>query len=403
MKIKIGLIGAGYRGLIHLENCLQRNDVEIAGIVDPNQKSQENIYSLFQKYNTTTPKIFDHQDDYKTLINEGVDAVIIAVPWDYFYEISAYALRFPIYVGIEAASATSLEQLMSLKTIYEKNKSQCMLLENTCFHRDIMAVQNMIESDHFGEIVHCRGGYEHDLRPIKFNEEMNFGAGVEGEAGWRTAHSTYRNGDLYPTHGIGPIASILKINNGNRFTSIVSHASKAVGLKEYVIKNKGKQHPNATDKYTLGDVITTTLTTQKGETIILTHNTNLPRPYSLGFRVQGTKGIWIQENSNHLYLEDFAIDENWIENPLQIFNKFDHQDWKKYQKKASKTARHQMDFFVLKEFIEAIKDQRKPKYDLYDMLTWLAISPLSEQSIKEGNKTLDFPDFTDGKWHKNKL
>ncbi|WP_281612785.1 Gfo/Idh/MocA family oxidoreductase [Flammeovirga sp. SubArs3] len=393
-KVKIGLIGAGYRGIIHLENCLQRDDVNIKAVVEPNIEHHQKIHQLFKKYKQPLPTIYKDNNGYKEMMSSiTLDAVIISVPWDFFFEITAFVLQFPVYVGIEAASATSLEQLYTLKEIKETHGTQCMLLENTCFHRDVMAIQNMIDQGLFGELVHCRGGYEHDLRSIKFDENMNYGEGAKGEASWRTNHSITRNGDLYPTHGIGPIASFLKINRGNEFVSIVSHASKSVGLKSYVAKHKGEHHPNAKDKYILGDVITSTLTTKNGETVILTHNTNVPRPYSLGFRVQGTKGIWIQEHGNHLHLEDYSNHDEWMNQPHQIFNKYDHPDWKKYQYDAAKTARHQMDYFVLKEFIESIKSQRIPKYDIYDMLTWLAISPLSEQSIKEGNRTIKFPNF----------
>ncbi|ANQ48836.1 Gfo/Idh/MocA family oxidoreductase [Flammeovirga sp. MY04] len=393
--LNIGLIGIGYRGIIHLENCLQRNDVRIIGIAEPNNASISDGKFLFDKYQKEHPKFYSNEDGYKDLLNHhSLDAVIISVPWDYYFDISSYALSFPIYVGIEAASATCLEQLYRLKEIKEKSGAECMLLENTCYHRDVMAVKNMVNKGVFGELVHCRGGYEHDLRPIKFDKEMNFGRGVNGEASWRTKHSITRNGDLYPTHGIGPISSILNINKGNKFTSIVSHASKSVGLKSYVEKNEGKHHPNAKDQYILGDVITSTLTTSNGETILLTHNTNLPRPYSLGFRVQGTKGVWIQEHGNHLHLEDYCDNDEWMKNSHRVFNEFDHDDWKNHQYEAAKTARHQMDYFVLREFISSIKEQRKPEFDIYDMLTWLAISPLSEESIRNGSKTLEFPDFS---------
>ncbi|MBB6463308.1 Gfo/Idh/MocA family protein [Flammeovirga kamogawensis] len=395
--IKLGIIGAGYRGSIHLENCLQREDISIEIVIEPSLVNQQKAIALFQKYNKKLPTFYN--SDYTLLFKDIIlDAVIISVPWDVFPEVAKYVLQFPIYVGIEAASAQNMELLFDLKTTQEKSGATCMILENTCFHRDVMAVQNMIDQGLFGELIHCRGGYEHDLRSIKFDKNMNYGNGVEGEASWRTHHSTFRNGDLYPTHGIGPIASLLKINKGNRFTSIVSHATKAVGLKSYVEQNKGVNHPNATNKYTLGDVVTSTLTTANGETIVLTHNTNLPRPYSLGFRVQGTKGIWIQEHGNHLHLQDKCVADEWIEKPYQVFNAFDATCWKKGQYKAAKTARHQMDYFVLDEFISATVEKRKPKYDLYDMLTWLAISPLSELSINQNNKTIPFPDFTDGNW-----
>ncbi|MEH0153150.1 Gfo/Idh/MocA family oxidoreductase [Limibacter armeniacum] len=398
-KVRIGIIGVGYRGMIHLQNLLQRDDVIIRAISDPNIDNLAKALSFIETRGEKKPNLYSELNGYKHLLDkEKLDGVIVSVPWHLYYPICKYALEKGIYVGVEAASAQTMEELYDLLETAQRFGGKCMLLENACYHRDVMAVMNMIKDGLFGELVHCRGGYEHDLRSIKFSPEMEFGAGTQSEAAWRTEHSVRRNGDLYPTHGVGPIAQLLDINRGNRFISLSSYSTKSVGLNRYVAKHQGGQHENAKRKFRLGDVVTTTLTTAKGETVVLTHNTNVARPYSLGFRVQGTDGIWIQENGNHLYLEHFGEDNIWHADSKQLLEQFDHNLWQRFGLAAAKTVRHEMDYFVLKEFVEAIQEEREPRFDIYDMVTWLSITPLSERSIEQDNAKVAFPDFTEGKW-----
>jgi hypothetical protein len=282
-----------------------------------------------------------------------------------------------------------------------------MMLENVCYRRDVMAVLNMVRQGIFGELIHMQGGYQHDLRGVKFNDgKTPYNSGVEfgekgfSEARWRTAHSVNRNGDLYPTHGVGPVAMMLNINKGNRFTSLSSFATKSRGLHEYIVKKGGADHPNAKVKFKLGDVVTTQLQCENGETVFLQHDTNLPRPYSLGFRVQGTKGIWMDVN-NSLYIEGVSKEHQW-ENAKEWLDKYDHPLWKRWSKDTEGAGHGGMDFFVLHAFIESVKRKINTPMDIYDAAAWSAITPLSEQSIASGNQVVKFPDFTNGKWKSQK-
>lgn len=252
--------------------------------------------------------------------------------------------------------------------------------------------------------MHLQGGYQHDLRAVKFNDgKQPYGGGVEfgekgfSEAAWRTNHSVYRNGDLYPTHGIGPVAEMLNINYGNRFVSLSSFSTKARGLHEYVVKNGGETHPNAKVEFKLGDVVTTMIKCANDETILLQHDTNLPRPYSLGFRVQGTKGIWMDVNKS-LYIEGTSPKEHTWEEARPYLEKYDHPLWQRWTKEADGAGHGGMDFFVLHAFIESIKNEKPTPIDVYDSAAWSAITPLSESSIELGNETVEFPDFTSGQW-----
>jgi hypothetical protein len=245
-------------------------------------------------------------------------------------------------------------------------------------------------------LTHLQCGYQHDLRFVKFEPGAEFGEKGVHEAHWRTEHSVKRNGDLYPTHGIGPIANCLDINRGNRFVSLTSVATKSRGLHNYIVEKGGENHPNAKVKFKLGDVVSTLITTSNEETILVTHDTNSPRPYSLGFRVQGTKGIWM-DDGNQIYIEGKSKHDQW-EPAGKYLEQYDHPLWKKYGNLAEGSGHGGMDFFVLNAFIESIKRKTPTPLDVYDAAAWSVISPLSEMSIAAGGAPQQFPEFTRGKW-----
>ena len=161
--------------------------------------------------------------------------------------------------------------------------------------------------------------------------------------------------------------------------------------------------PNAAIEFKLGDVITTVIKTVNGESIIVSHDTNLPRPYSLGFRVQGTKGIWMDVNKS-IYLEGLSERAHRWEDAKPYLEKYDHPLWNKYQDQAVGAGHGGMDFFVVHAFVESIKQGLQTPLDAYDAAVWSAISPLSEQSIAMGSASVNFPDFSRGKWmHKKDI
>ncbi|MGZ5135014.1 MAG: gfo/Idh/MocA family oxidoreductase, partial [Flavitalea sp.] len=242
------------------------------------------------------------------------------------------------------------------------------------------------------------------------NGKDPYGGGVEfgekgfSEARWRTNHSVYRNGDLYPTHGIGPVAEMLSINHGNRFIALNSFSTKSRGLHKHIVEKGGENHPNAKVEFKLGDIVTTQIRCANGETILLQHDTNLPRPYSLGFRVQGTKGIWMDVNHS-IYIEGTSAKHDQWEDAKMYLEKYDHPLWQRWSKETEGAGHGGMDFFVLHAFFESMKRKITTPMDVYDAAAWSAITPLSETSIELGNQTVDFPDFSGGRWmnRKNKF
>ncbi len=408
-KVRLGFIGVGLRGQSHLELALNRNDVEVVAICDVQQHMIDMSKGLIKKSGKPMPLvIMEGPYGYRKLLeNKDIDAVIIATPWEWHTTMCLDSMNAKKYVGCEVITGMTVEECWELVHTSERTGMPLMMLENVCYRRDVMAVLNMVRQNVFGEIVHLQGGYQHDLRGVKFNGGIDDDGGLEfgekafSEAQWRTQHSVMRNGELYPTHGIGPVAMMIDINRGNRITELVSYSSKARGLHDYIVKKGGANHPNAKIEFKLGDLVTTMMKCANGETILLQHDTNLPRPYSLGFRVQGTNGLWMDVN-NSIYIEGKSKTPHEWDNAQEWLDKYDHPLWKKYGNDAAGAGHGGMDWFVLNSFVESVKRKINTPQDVYDAVTWSAITPLSETSIRLGGETLDFPDFTQGKWMSRK-
>ncbi|MEL6274092.1 MAG: Gfo/Idh/MocA family oxidoreductase [Bacteroidota bacterium] len=407
-KLRVGILGSGLRGQSHIDLLLRRDDCLVTAIAEIDQEMIKRTKRVFEKHTVALPTFYDQgEEDYLRLLEkEDLDAIIIATPWRWHTPMAVAGMRAGKYVGTEVCGAFSIDECWELVRTHEATGSHLFFLENVCYRRDVMAILNMVRQGLFGELVHLEGGYQHDLRAVKFNDgQQPYGGGVEfgsnafHEARWRTLHSVHRNGDLYPTHGIGPVANYLNINRGNRFLTLTSVASKARGLHNYIVHHPkgGKDHPNATVEFRLGDKITSLLSTQNGETIVLHHDTNLPRPYSLGFRVQGTKGIWMDVNRS-LYIEGTSSEEHRWEEASSYLEKYDHPLWQRFADRAVGAGHGGMDFFVVNAFVEAAKANAPAPIDVYDAATWLAITPLSEKSIATGGSPQIFPDFTQGRW-----
>lgn len=406
-KVRIALIGTGLRGQNHLELLLRRTDVDVVAICDVSDVMLSTAKDMITKSEKKMPQVYTG-DDYawkRLLDKEKLDGVIIATPWEWHKPMIIGALDAGIkYVGTEVILGITLQDHWDVVKAAEKYNANVMMLENVCYRRDVMAVLNMVRQGLFGELIHLQGGYQHDLREVKFNDGINpYGHGVEfgekafSEAKWRTNHSVHRNGDLYPTHGIGPIAQYTNINRGNRFLSLCSFSTKSRGLHNHIVKQGGENHPNAKVRFKLGDVVTTSIDCANGETILLQHDTSLPRPYSLGFRVQGTEGLWMDVNRS-IYIQDkSAKNDQWDEAKTWL-DKYDHPLWVRWSKDTEGAGHGGMDFFVVHSFIESIKRKQPTPMDVYDAAAWSAITPLSEQSIELGHETVEFPDFTGGQW-----
>ncbi len=416
-KVRIGLIAVGLRGQVHLEELLKRSDVEIIAMADPDKAMMAAAQKLVTRYKKQAPAEYTNgNNDYKNLLKrDDIDAVIISSPWEWHAPQGIDAMNAGKIVGMEVCGAIKIQDCWDFVNTSEKTGIPIMPLENVCYRRDIMAVHNMVQKGLFGELLHLQGGYQHDLRGVLFNDGISpydsgaeFGTKGYSEAKWRTQHYVDRNGENYPTHGLGPVGTMVDINRGNRLTALSSIATKSRGLNRY-IKNHpkgGAGHPNAKINYKQGDIVTTQIQTANGETIILTLDTSSPRPYNLGFRVQGTEGIWQEFSEGEfktgmVHIDSVSKKHHW-DNPEVFLQSNDHPLWKRYEKDAADSGHGGMDFFVDNAFIECIKRGVDFPLDVYDLATWYAITPLSEKSITEGGALQQVPDFTRGKWKTRK-
>jgi hypothetical protein len=253
-KVRVGIIGTGYRGQSHIEMLVQRKDTEIVSFADPEPRMLADAQKILKNAGRPAAREYKNgNEDFKNLLkSQDIDAVIIATPWEWHIPQALEAIKNGIIPGVEVCGAINLKDCWDIVEASEKYNIPVMCLENVCYRRDVLAVYNMVKKGLFGEILHLQGGYEHDLRGVKFNDgKTAYNSGVEfgekgfSEAKWRTNHSLYRNGELYPTHGLGPVAMMIDINRGNRLTYLSSVATKARGLHKYIVNHPqgGENHP----------------------------------------------------------------------------------------------------------------------------------------------------------------
>lgn len=385
--IKLAVIGIGGRGGWWLGELLKMEDVEITSVCDKHEDRME----------SARKRCFDHYGheifgsvDYHDIVNrDDNEAVLITTYWNDHVKIAIAAMRAGKYAAFEVGPAQSVKQCWDLVRTYEETGVPCMLLENCCYNREEMTVLNMIKKGLFGEVLHCQGGYQHDLRGVVD------GVNYDHERTW---HHLHRNAEVYPTHELGPIMTYLNINRGNRMLSLNSMATKARGLAKYVKEHCPADHPLANAEFKLGDIVTTTIRCSNGETIVLTHDTSSPRPYSRGGRVQGTCGIWM-EDLRAIHIEDRSKGEEW-EPMSNYWDEFEHPLWKKTHAADFTGGHGGMDWLVMRGFLEAVRRRIQTPIDVYDSATMMVISILSEESIATGSASVAIPDFTDGMWIK---
>jgi len=384
--INVAVIGVSQRG-IGLIDCLNSmDDVKISVVCDLYEDRMENASNaIFEKRGY---KPFCCKDYREVIQRDDVDCIIISTAWSAHINIAIASMKAGKPVGMEVGGAYSIQECWDLVKTKEETGVEFMMLENCCYGREELAVLNMVKQGVFGEIVHCQGGYQHDLR-------HEVAMGLENRH-YRFRNYQHRNGEIYPTHELGPIAKYLDINRGNRFLTLTSMSSKARGLREWIIKNKGPEHEHARIEFTQGDIVTTMIKCAHGETVLLIHDTTLPRVYSRGGRVQGTKGIWM-EDKRAVYIDGVSPYETW--EPLEnYFKKYEHPLWVEFQKAGVQGGHGGMDYLVLRAFVECVKNNTPAPIDVYDAATWMAVTCLSEESIAMGSAPVAFPDFTNGKW-----
>ncbi|MBR5869762.1 MAG: Gfo/Idh/MocA family oxidoreductase [Clostridia bacterium] len=388
--INVVFVGLGGRGYGLLNMVLDTMpDVNVIGVCDLYEDRTERAkQAVIDKRGNTPVATLDYHELLKM---EEVDAVITPSAWDAHVPICIDAMNAGKYVATEVGGAYSVDQCWELVKTYERTGIPCMMLENCCYGREELTVLNMIKKGLFGEVIHCEGGYEHDLR-----DEVALG---HENRHYRLDNYMNRNGELYPTHELGPIAKYLNINRGNRMISLTAMSSKARGLHTWINENRGADFENANFAFAQGDIVITCIKCAHGETIVLKHDTTLPRAYSRGNLVHGTKGIWSEDKYGCMF-DGSCEGASWAHkftDMNEFFPEHEHPLWKDYTAVGGHGG---IDYLVMRGFVEAVKAGTQTPIDVYDTASWMVISCLSEDSIAMGSMPVAIPDFTNGKWIK---
>ena len=393
--VRLGMIGMGGRNRGHLGHYLKLEGVEIKAVCDIDSAAAEMSQDMCVKAGKPKPEAYTRGDyDYRRLLErDDLDAVVIATPWRWHTPMCVDAMLSGKHAFTEVPAAVTLEECWQLVDTAEKTQKNCMMMENVCYGREELMVLNMCRLGVFGQLLHGEGAYIHELRGQM--KMIDHGIGT-----WRTTHHEKRNGNLYPTHGLGPIAQYMNINRGDRFDYLTSMSSPALGRQEYAKETFPPDHIRNQKRYVCGDMNTSIIKTALGRTIVVQHDTTSPRPYDRINLIQGTRGIFrgfpdrvaIQKNGNTHEWQD--IDK--------CYEEYDHPLWKKMGEIAKKSGGHGgMDFIMNWRMIYCLRNGEALDQDVYDAAAWSSISACSEASVANRSNSVDVPDFTRGRWMVN--
>lgn len=388
--VRIGFVGVGGMGSVHLQNFLNIEGVEIKAICDIVEEKVVRAQNWVEEAGFPRPRGYSRGPwDFKRMCQEeDLDLIFTATPWEWHVPVCIEAMKNGKHAATEVPAAITLEECWQLVETAERYQKHCVMMENCCYDRVELMNLNMVRRGLLGEILHAEAGYLHDLREVKFSSQ--------GEGLWRRQHSWTRNGNLYPTHGLGPIAQCMDINRGDAFDYLVSMSSPSRGLQEYAREKFGPDSPQAREKFALGDVNTSLIKTRLGKTIILIHDTNLPRPYSRIHLIQGTKGI-LQKWPDRIYVEGRSPAHRW-EDIEAYAAEFEHPLWKKLSQKGEGRGHGGMDFIEDYRLVQCLRTGQPTDMNVYDAAAWSAVSALSEKSVARKSEPVKFPDFTRGAW-----
>jgi len=393
-KVRVGFVGVGLQGASHIGNLLRIDNVEIRAVCDVREWKVARIQDWVQAERQPKPEgYFGGERDFERLCDrDDLDLVITSTPWRWHVPICVAAMKAGKHAATEVPAAVTLEECWELVETSERTGRHCVMLENCCYGERALLTLNLVRKGLLGEVINAATGYLHDLRDIKFNGK--------DEAVWRTEHSVSRDGNLYPTHGLGPVAEAMDINRGDRFDYLVSMSCDSHGLNLYAARKFGADDPLATRRYALGDVNTSLIRPVNGRTITLIHDTSSPRPYSRIERVQGTKGI-IEGYPDRVHIEGRSPLHEW--EPFSAYTgEHGHALWKMLEERARSAGHGGMDYLEDYRLIDALLQGRHPDMDVYDAASWSAVAAVSEESVANRSRPVDFPDFTRGRWKTNR-
>ncbi|MBA2302212.1 MAG: Gfo/Idh/MocA family oxidoreductase [Acidobacteria bacterium] len=388
--VRVGFVGIGGMGSNHVQNLVKIPGCRITAVCDTRPERTAWATKLITAAGHPAPAAYTRgpRDFERLCETEDLDLVYNATPWEWHVPIMLAAMRNGKHTATEVPAAMTLDDCWALVESAEKHRRHCVMMENCNYDRMELMVFNMVRQGLFGELLHAEGGYLHDLRGIKFADE--------GEGLWRRAWAIKLDGNLYPTHGLGPVANCLDINRGDRFDYLVSMSSPSRGLQEWAADHLPPDSPKRRERYALGDVNTSIIKTSSGKTVMVQHCTNLPRPYSRIHLVQGTKGLF-QGYPNRVYVEGRGKEDQW-QRADEVLAEFEHPLWKEMAEAAEGAGHGGMDFIEDYRLIACLREGQPTDMNVYDAAALSAVVPLTVRSVGRRASAVEFPDFTRGRW-----
>jgi predicted dehydrogenase len=396
-RVRFALVGCGGRGMGLLHDILGIEGVEVKAVCDIVPEKVARAQAAVTKAGQKSPDGYAKGErHFEELCRRGdLDLVYVATPWSWHVPMAVAGMEGGAHVGVEVPAAVTLEECWRLVDASERTRRHCVILENCCYGWSEMLVLNLVRAGMLGELTHAECAYIHDLRALLFEDR--------GEGLWRRYEHFRRNGNLYPTHGLGPVARYLGVHRGDRFERLVSMSSPSVGLQAYRERALPPGDPKRQETYACGDVNTSLLRTARGRTVVLQHDVVSPRPYSRINMVSGTKGTFTDYPPRIFF--DGQKEEEWQElhqkegrSPGGIEDRYEDPLWKRLAKPAEESGHGGMDYVMSWRLVQCLREGLAPDMDVYDAAAWSAPAALSEQSVGGGSVPVEFPDFTRGRW-----
>jgi predicted dehydrogenase len=394
-RVRLGFIGVGARGGGHVQRMLQLEGVDVRGICDPHQPSADRWAAAAREAGHEVSVHAGGNHDYRNMLErDDLDAVLISTPWRWHAAMAVESMLAGKHAFVEVPMALTAEECWEIVRTSESTRRHCMMMENVCYGRDELMLLNMCRAGLFGELIHGEAAYIHDLRA-----QMQQVA--RGTGSWRTNHHAKRNGNLYPTHGLGPVAQYMNIERGeDRFESLVSMSTQALGRGEYAAETFPPDHLRNKTRYVCGDMNTSLIQTARGRTIMVQHDTTSPRPYTRHNLIQGTEGTF-GGFSSRIHVEGRTEEHRWDRGEgLEPWREeFEHPLWTRMGELAKSVGGHGgMDFIMSWRMIHCLREGLPLDQNVYEGCAWSVVSALSEASVAAGSAPVDFPDFTGGAW-----
>jgi hypothetical protein len=394
-QVKVAVIGLGNRGMEHarLVNAVGLGKAKITAICDIRENIANVCLAMLQKEGGQKPAVYAGKpDSWKEMCRrDDIDVVIIATPWEDHVPMAVYAMEQGKHVALEVPAALTIEECWQMVNTSEETQRNCMMLENVCYGDEELWLLNMAESGVFGTLTYAECAYIHDLRELLFSKTYYYNM-------WRIRHNEARDGNLYPTHGLGPVAQYMGIDHGDRFNYLVSMSSLQAGLDEYATAVESDNEFFNRRGFMHGDMNNTLIKTAKGRTILLQHDVVTGRPYNRINMLAGTKAFhkgypsqMSVSGKGHGFLK--------AEEYKEYQERYAHPLWKKLEAEAERNGGHGgMDFVMLWRMIDCLNRGVALDMDVYDGASWSVVTPLSELSVQLGSVPVKFPDFTRGYW-----